>query len=100
MNTKSTAINGDAGTEPGSTTAATAAPASIPAPAAVSAAALALERAKKKPHEPAFVEPAKKPAVPRDEYHGKGGMYAIVDGKRVPCDDTGKPLPPKVDEKA
>lgn len=42
-------------------------------------------------HEPAYTPPADSPAVPRDEHHGKGGMYALVGGKRVPADDDGKP---------
>lgn len=46
-------------------------------------------------HEPAFTPPQDNPAVPRDEHHGKGGMYALVDGKRVPADNDGNPLPPK-----
>lgn len=46
-------------------------------------------------HEPAFTPPQDEPALPRDEHHGKGGMYAMVDGKRVPADDEGHPLPPK-----
>jgi hypothetical protein len=44
-------------------------------------------------HEPAFTPPQETPATPRDEHHGKGGMYALVDGKRVPADDEGNPLP-------
>ncbi len=46
-------------------------------------------------HEPAFTPPQDNPVVPYDEHHGKGGCYALVDGKRVPADDDGKPLPPK-----
>ncbi len=44
-------------------------------------------------HEPAFTPPQENPAVPRDEHHGKGGVYVMVDGKRVPADDEGSPLP-------
>ena len=47
----------------------------------------------KRKHEPAFTPPQEEPAIPRDEFHGKGGIYALVDGKRVPCDDAGVPLP-------
>lgn len=61
--------------------------------AAAPAAAQALaDPAAKKP-EPAFTPPQKNPAVPRDEFHGQGGMYALVNGKRVPADEDGKPLP-------
>jgi hypothetical protein len=33
--------------------------------------------------QPAFNEPVTDPATPRDENHGKGGEYHMVDGKRV-----------------
>lgn len=46
-------------------------------------------------HQPAFIAPQDNPATPRDEHHGKGGMYLMVDGKRVPANDKGEPLPPK-----
>lgn len=46
-------------------------------------------------HEPAFTPPQAKPAVPRDEHHGKGGVFALIDGKRVPVDADGKPIPPR-----
>jgi hypothetical protein len=55
---------------------------------------VAPEKGADKPkHEPAFTPPQDAPAVPRDEHHGKGGMYVMVDGKRVPADDDGNPLP-------
>lgn len=47
-------------------------PASAPAPAPVPA----------KP-EAALAKPSADPAVPRDEHHGKGGEYHLIDGRRV-----------------
>ncbi|MBX3588850.1 MAG: hypothetical protein KF796_19635 [Ramlibacter sp.] len=44
-------------------------------------------------HDPAFVPPQDHPAVPRDKHHGRGGSFVMVNGKRVPADETGKPLP-------
>jgi hypothetical protein len=35
------------------------------------------------PVQPAFEPPVDQPAVARDEHHGSGGQYHIVDGKRV-----------------
>lgn len=46
-------------------------------------------------HEPAVTPPQDNPAVPYDKHHGKGGCYALVNGKRIPADDQGKPLPEK-----
>lgn len=40
-------------------------------------------------------EPDEAPAIPRDEHHGRGGRYALVDGVRTPIDEDGKPLPAK-----
>ncbi|MCA0213077.1 MAG: hypothetical protein LCH79_07875 [Proteobacteria bacterium] len=65
---------------------AAAAQAPAPSPAAAPAAV------EKKP-EPAFTPPPKNPPVPRDKFHGHGGMFALVNGKRVPIGDDGKPLP-------
>ena len=48
--------------------------------------------AKERP-EPALTQPEASPAIPRDEFHGRGGAYVLVDGKRVPAADQGKPLP-------
>jgi hypothetical protein len=64
--------------------------ASSAAPASPAAVAQAKHQTK---HQPAFNEPHRHPATPRDEHHGKGGMYAMVGGKRVPADDDGNPLP-------
>jgi hypothetical protein len=38
--------------------------------------------------EPALSEPLKKPPVPYDEHHGKGGSYHVIDGKRVLVEHT------------
>jgi hypothetical protein len=54
-------------------------------------AAAAAKPAEKPKHEPAFTPPQDNPAVPYDEHHGKGGMYVLVDGKRVPADEDGTP---------
>jgi hypothetical protein len=43
--------------------------------------------------EKAMGEPDENPAIPRDKYHNRGGLYGLVDGKRVPIDEDGKPLP-------
>jgi hypothetical protein len=85
MNTR-TQVNNDTSSQP---TAAGAATASSPAPAA----ATTEQAAPAQRPEKALSEPDENPAIPRDKYHGKGGSYALVDGKRVPVDDEGKPLP-------
>jgi hypothetical protein len=50
-------------------------------------AAKAIADAPKKPTttpvQPAFNDPVTGPATPRDDNHGKGGQYHVVDGKRV-----------------
>jgi hypothetical protein len=38
--------------------------------------------------EPALSEPLKKPPLPYDEHHGKGGSYQLIDGKRVLVEHT------------
>jgi len=43
--------------------------------------------------QPALSDPDVAPAIPRDEHHGRGGRYALVDGKRTPIDEDGQPLP-------
>jgi hypothetical protein len=97
---RSTVINGDesarapAGT---STSSSTSAPPPSPAAAGLAAAidkatvehraAKAIADAPKtpatQPVQPAFNEPVTNPATPRDEHHGKGGQYHMVDGVRV-----------------
>lgn len=73
-------------------TAASAASAAAAAPQAVAPDAPPAPAAKP---EKAVSEPDETPAIPRDEFHGHGGAYALVGGKRVPIDDQGKPLPAK-----
>jgi hypothetical protein len=53
--------------------------------------------ARKEPasHRPAVQPKQKNPALPYDKHHGEGGLYAVVDGKRVAVDEDGKPQPPK-----
>jgi hypothetical protein len=86
--TGNTKPNGDeTGPAPGKTLARAAASVMTQAGAATEAPA-AKDKA-----EPAVVPPADNPATPRDEFHGFGGMFVMLDGKRVPCDDAGKPLP-------
>ncbi len=71
----------------------TQAPASRSESASSTTVAAPAQQPEKARHEPAFTPPQDNPAVPRDEHHGKGGMYALVDGKRVPADNDGNPLP-------
>jgi hypothetical protein len=37
---------------------------------------------------------AGQPVTPLDEHHGKGGMYVVVDGVRVPFNDNNEGLIP------
>jgi hypothetical protein len=99
---RSTVINGDdtgraAAATSASSSTSTSAPAPSPAAAGLAAAvekATTEHRAAKAiadgpktpaapPVQPAFNEPVTDPATPRDENHGKGGEYHMVDGKRV-----------------
>lgn len=63
------------------------------APAGAPAAKTAKDdkTAKEPKHEPAFAPPPAGAAY--DKYHGHGGRFALINGKRVPVDDEGQPLP-------
>lgn len=68
----------------------------MPAPAAAAPAAGAKPaRQDEARHTTAYPAEQASPHVHRDEFDGQGGMYAIVNGKRVRCDDDGNPLPAK-----
>ncbi|MGE4244282.1 hypothetical protein [Ramlibacter sp.] len=83
--------------ESDSTASALAPSTSAPAPAAAPAGKAAKTPPPAKP-EKARSEPDVNPAIPRDEHHLQGGLYVLVDGQRVPCDENGKPLPPKTED--
>jgi hypothetical protein len=82
-----------------STDTAASAPAETAVAEAAPVAATAPAEKAKEPHKeshkpaPATVPPQENPAVPYDAFHGHGGRFALVDGKRVPIDDEDKPLP-------
>ncbi len=49
-----------------------------------------IDRGRVRSSEPLFVPG--QPVTPADEHHGRGGLYAVIDGVRLPCDEQGQPL--------